>query len=1822
MPEKKAKDEHIVYIDSKDMFLKRALEKLLNEKDIKKSQHQQLKRACETALSSIAIDVQTSQTNESSILPSTDQQSLNAEKYFLPFELACASNHPRMVDTALDCLQKLLLHGHLIGSAADPIDPSKLLIDRIVSTICMCFRGVQTEEQALLTIMTSQVIEIHQRSVLQIVKTCFNIYLTSRSKINEATAQGSLSQMLNGIFSKMEQKMALLTERRKQYQEESTTSTNIENENVPTVVKEMLDELVEQICYDEATQGNENAFLSTNEIIEDTHSTPDEFHNTISRNTIDSQSTGDPVFIKNTTSNSLSDDELSTDNCFKNAYYVFRALCKLSDRDIKDKTNTDPKTNLDLKSRIFSLRLILQILQTSGPIFRSSEDFLYVIKTYLCVSLSRNGVSSIAELFEMALFNFVELIDKFKSYLKIQIEKTFASDFNDVSVRGSVEVMLEIGVKGNGIVELGQIEGDSCVLFREIFLTILETSTSSFRHKWLVIQTLAKISADAQIIVDLFINYDCSLRSVNIFERLVIVLSRAAQGRQAEELGCSPTEEHNLRMKGLECLVSILRCMVEWSKDLYVNPHLQSNLGPDSKPLHDNGYDQDSGRSSSGYFANGIRRADSSGSINSSHSNGGLSSEPSKNVLDFEIVRQRKELLEKGIDLFNQNPKKGLEYLSEKNLLNNEPADIAQFLHSYHDVLDKTLIGDCLGHEDNHYKQVMYAYVDQIDFTKMEFLVALRKFLSGFRLPGEAQKIDRLMEKFAARFCECNAHLEIFASADTAYVLAYSVIMLTTDLHSKNVKNKMTKEQYIKMNRGINESRDLPEEFLSKIYDEIESEEIKLKVTTLRRGANAVNAGGTKENVTSDKQRELLFYMQMKDVECVARDLMSNAGSSTEEFATAKHLEHVRPMFQKAWSPCLAAFSVGLQDSDHIDLAHLCLTGINYSIRIACIFHMKLELNAFIQALSRFTLLMTTSQVMEIKPKNVECLKTLILVAQTDGNYLEEAWYDILKCISQLELAQLFGINASKGKLNVSNHHSYPNLQANNSYTFSSPFDNLFYSEKGQLSKRMQTIQDQIHETSSQNIVVSVDRIFSGSARLDGDAIVAFVRSLCHVSMDELHSNPPRMFSLLKLVEISYYNMGRIRLQWSRIWEFVGDHFNKVACNPLQDVAFFAVDSLRQLTMKFLEKGEFPNFRFQKEFLKPFEVIMKKNSSSTIRDMVVRCVTHFVDSQAKNIRSGWKNIFSVFQMAAADTDPQIVELAFQTCSHIVVVVFDRQFASVLDSFQDAVKCLSEFACNASFPDTSMEAIRLIRQCAKYAAEKPQFFHDHAAEDLINVPEEDRVWVKGWFPVLFELSCVINRCKLDVRTRALTVMFEIMKTYGETYSQNWWVELFNVVFRIFDNMKLPDTQIEKIEWMTTTCNHALYAIVDVFTQFYDEIPPRLIDNLYCQLKWCVNQDNEILAKSGTNCFENFVITCGQRFTPHIWERTCACILEIFRSTLPEILMTWRHDAESSGTIAINDTSLPDRTDSSFDYSIVESASSQHNRMVQAGNTASLNSSISDQQEFNLSNRLSPTNSIERSKTQSDFHIFQILTIKCIVQLELIQTIDDIVFYPSTSKKEDLQNIAIAQKLTWFQTKALANVPSGQQALTYFANSDDFRDDHGMYNSMGLDQLLLLVDCLIESHMFARAFNSNHEQRNLLWKAGYRGKAKPNLLTQETHSIACAFRILFRLFSDPKRSDSMDTLKRRILKLTHGSLEYYVTLQSESHRDAWTSVLILIFTKFLKLNEDQFKYFSGDIYSIVAETVVFDLKSELRYILREFLLRVGSVFNVTSELIGSN
>uniref|UniRef100_A0A8C4ZSC9 SEC7 domain-containing protein n=1 Tax=Gadus morhua TaxID=8049 RepID=A0A8C4ZSC9_GADMO len=1727
---------------TKSMFLSRALEKILSDKEVKRSQHNQLRKACQVALDEIKVELE--KQKDGTVVPPRANY-IEADKYVLPFELACQSKSPRIVSTSLDCLQKLIAYGHITGNAPDGGSPGKRLIDRLVETVCNCFQGPQTDDgvqlqiiKALLTTVTSPHIEIHEGTVLLTVRTCYNIYLASRNLINQTTAKATLTQMLNVIFTRMESQavshtstcshLHLLTPPhtsshlyllppppqhpspvpgggggggggRRSGSPRSDRSPTPEpgssaspspaastpdltavdpgTATTPTPTPPPPPAPAEDVAVEtpsingEAEHGDAAEEEERGAAVVVEHAMP---------------STGG-CLVNTTRLETLQGGQSAVRFSHilqKDAFLVFRSLCKLSMKPLADGP-PDPKSH-ELRSKVVSLQLLLSVLQGAGPVFRTHEMFVNAIKQYLCVALSKNGVSSVPEVFELSLAIFLTLLSHFKVHLKMQIE----------------------------------------VFFREIFLTILETSSSSFEHKWMVIQTLTRICADAQCVVDIYVNYDCDLNAANIFERLVNDLSKIAQGRSGQELGISPLQELSLRKKGLECLVSILKCMVEWSKDLYVNPNLQANLGQE--------------RSSEGEGAelklpdHLTGRRDSVSSLDSSVSSSLPSGHPD-HPEQYEVIKQQKDIIENGIELFNKKPKRGVQYLQEQGMLGTSTEDIAQFLH-HEERLDTTQVGEFLGENIKFNKEVMYRYVDQLDFCGGDFVSALRAFLQGFRLPGEAQKIDRLMEKFAARYLECNQGQTMFASADTAYVLAYSIIMLTTDLHSPQVKNKMTKEQYIKMNRGINDSKDLPEEYLSSIYDEIAGKKIALKESK----EHTITPKNSKQNVASEKQRRLLYNVEMEQMAKTAKALMEAVSHAQSPFFSATHLEHVRPMFKLAWTPLLAAFSVGLQDCDDPDVATLCLEGIRCAIRIACIFSMQLERDAYVQALARFTLLTASSSITEMKQKNIDTIKTLITVAHTDGNYLGNSWHEILRCISQLELAQLIGTGVKTRYISgvVRDREAgciQPSLVG------------------GQDRRQMAHLQESVGETSSQSVVVAVDRIFTGSTRLDGNAIVDFVRWLCAVSMDELAStHQPRMFSLQKIVEISYYNMNRIRLQWSRIWQVVGDHFNKVGCSPNEDVAIFAVDSLRQLSMKFLEKGELANFRFQKDFLRPFEHIMKKNRSPTIRDMVIRCVAQMVNSQAANIRSGWKNIFSVFHQAAGDHEESIVELAFQTTGHIVLNTFQQHFAAAIDSFQDAVKCLSEFVCNAAFPDTCMEAIRLIRHCAKYVSERPQALREYTSDDM-NVAPGDRVWVRGWFPILFELSCIINRCKLDVRTRGLTVMFEIMKSYGHTFEKHWWHDLFRIVFRIFDNMKLPEQQTEKTEWMTTTCNHALYAICDVFTHFYEPLSEVLLADIFKQLQWCVRQENEQLARSGTNCLENLVIVNGEKFSPDVWDLTCSCMLDIFQTTSPHALLTWRPAGQEE-----------------------EYGDAKH----------------SVREETCVTNRTCGS-----CAGVSDQKLFAGLLIRCVVQLELIQTIDNIVFYPTTSKKEDAQNMAAAQ------------VSAG-------AGPEGPESEQGMYAALTSQHLFKLLDCLLESHTFAKDFNSNNEQRTALWRAGFKGKSKPNLLKQETSSLACSLRILFRMYSDPQLTPSWPHIQTRLLLVCGEALSYFISLTSESHREAWTSLLMLLLTRTLRLPDNKFQPHACCYYPQLCDMMQFDLIPELRAVLRRFFLRIGSVFHISA------
>ena len=77
-------------------------------------------------------------------------------------------------------------------------------------------------------------------------------------------------------------------------------------------------------------------------------------------------------------------------------------------------------------------------------------------------------------------------------------------------------------------------------------------------------------------------------------------------------------------------------------------------------------------------------------------------------------------------------------------------------------------------------------------------------------------QIDRVMDAFAEHYCQQNPN--IFEERDTCFILSFSIIMLNTALHNPNAKMKISAEQFIKQNKGINSGRDLPADMLEAIF--------------------------------------------------------------------------------------------------------------------------------------------------------------------------------------------------------------------------------------------------------------------------------------------------------------------------------------------------------------------------------------------------------------------------------------------------------------------------------------------------------------------------------------------------------------------------------------------------------------------------------------------------------------------------------------------------------------------------------------------------------------------------------------------------------------------------------------------------------------------------------------------------------------------------------------------------------------------------------------------------------------------------------------------
>lgn len=161
------------------------------------------------------------------------------------------------------------------------------------------------------------------------------------------------------------------------------------------------------------------------------------------------------------------------------------------------------------------------------------------------------------------------------------------------------------------------------------------------------------------------------------------------------------------------------------------------------------------------------------------------------------------------------------------------------------------------------------------------------------------------------------------------------------------------------------------------------------------------------------KLRQLTFIRDSQALVKKTQQLMSGSVATPQfenfTFASSDDLSPIAPMFNVIWGPALGTFSVLLQQLDEARVVALCLDGYRFAIRLAGLFQMNIELDAFVKSLAQFTLLGTAK---EMKQKNIDAIKVLLTIAYSEGDRLMSCWNTVLNCISEFERLHLIGVGA------------------------------------------------------------------------------------------------------------------------------------------------------------------------------------------------------------------------------------------------------------------------------------------------------------------------------------------------------------------------------------------------------------------------------------------------------------------------------------------------------------------------------------------------------------------------------------------------------------------------------------------------------------------------------------------------------------------------------------------------------------------------------------------------------------------------------------------
>lgn len=911
---------------------------------------------------------------------------------------------------------------------------------------------------------------------------------------------------------------------------------------------------------------------------------------------------------------------------------------------------------------------------------------------------------------------------------------------------------------------------------------------ATYQQQEVALEALVDFCRQKEFMSEMYTNMDCEIMCTNVFEDLVCLLSKSAFPVNA------PLS--SLNVLALEGLVAVVQSFSErvgsrhHTSDLAISEEIDK------------------------YYPFWLVKCQDI-------------TNPEKWVQFMRHQKFIKKKLAGGVDQFNRDPKKGLEFLQNAKLLpeNLDPESVA-LLFRYTPGLDKNLLGDYLGHHDDFCILVLHEFARTFDFTGMSLDTALRLFLETFRLPGESQKIQRVLEAFSERYYEQSP--QILVNKDAALVLSYSLIMLNTDQHNIRVKNKMTEEDFIRNNRKINGGSDLPREYLLEMYFSICRNEIR----TMPADPGAGSGAGIPEMTLS---RWL--------------DLMAKANKTSPYIkcdCSKAFLD--RDMFAIMAGPAVAAISVVFDYTEQNQVLASCIDGFMAVAKLAASYHTEEALNDLVVALCKFTNLQNISNIDDPVTAFGEDTKArmateaVFYIANNYGDHIRSGWKSVVNCMLSLhkmgllparltsdvssdELSEPSSSSDSLTTKPAATPTAVPQTVAINthkrSYSLMGRFTQILLLDTEEVQAQPSEEQLAARQGALETVrKCEIDNIFAESKFLHADSLSNLARALMQAagqpkkigfSSDE---EDTAVFCLELLITITLNNRDRITLLWQGIYEHIARIVQSTVmpCNLVEKAVF----GLLHICQRLLPYKE----NLSDDLLRSLQLILKLDArvADAYCENITQEVARLLKANASHIRSqtGWRTVINLLSITARH--PDACETGFDA---LVFVMSDGAHLSPAN-FILCVEAARQFADSRLVPgDRSVHALELMAgsvSCLSRWSNEVKEVGGEAEQVLEGIREM-------WLRLVLALRRVCTDNREEVRNHALiSIQRCLVGVDGICLSGPVWLQSFEVVFQLLDEMLEIGKSYSAKDYrnMETSLLHAIKLLSKAFLQSLQDV----------------------------------------------------------------------------------------------------------------------------------------------------------------------------------------------------------------------------------------------------------------------------------------------------------------------------------------------------------------------------------------------------------------